>query len=219
MKLNDYLSSLPSKRKLSEVKVKILTRLWGDNDTPFPKQWVLSSELLELTGQKYFDRRARELRDSLGCDLESKYLAEFKGQAWRIKSPNLAQPQDREYLTQSQKNKLFKDNKMTCAICGKISSAGVRGLQADHKIPLSRGGGNELSNWQPVCHTCNIGKRRACEKCTMDCNTCAWAFPEKRYSVYIELEKSEYDRISMIAAKDGISINQLIKKSITKLRN
>jgi len=52
------------------------------------------------------------------------------------------------------------------------------GLQADHKIPLSRGGSHDLSNWQPLCNECNVGKRRACAECEEDCRVCSWAFPE-----------------------------------------
>jgi hypothetical protein len=44
MKINDYLELLPIKRTLSEVKLKILTRLWGSDRDEFPKPWVLSAE-------------------------------------------------------------------------------------------------------------------------------------------------------------------------------
>lgn len=178
MDVEGYLKKLPTKRKLSPVKIKILTRLWGNDSDHFPKPWVSSAELLDLTGQKYFDRRTRELRDHLGCDIESAYSSEFGGHAWRINSEELAPPQDRDYLTQSQKNKLFTDNDFTCVTCGLKVDAGIRGLQADHKVPLSRGGSNDLSNWQPMCNNCNVGKRRTCEGCALDCETCSWAYPE-----------------------------------------
>ena len=110
MNFEEYISSLPTKRKLSEVKLKILKRLWGNEKDPFPKPWVSSSELLELTNQKYFDRRTREMRDQVGCDLESTYQEIFSGHAWRINSETLAPPQDRDYLTQAQKVKLFENN-------------------------------------------------------------------------------------------------------------
>jgi hypothetical protein len=103
---------------------------------------------------------------------------EVRGHAWRINSPNLAPPLDREYLTQSQKDRLFKAANNTCSICGKTVEPGVRGLQADHKIPISRGGTNALENWQPICNQCNVGKRRACENCIIDCKSCSWAYPE-----------------------------------------
>jgi 5-methylcytosine-specific restriction endonuclease McrA len=152
--------------------------LWGRDDDKFPKPWVSSAELLELTGQKYFDRRTRELRDHLGCDIVSSYKEEFSGHAWRIVSPTLTPPLDREYLTASQKKKLFEAYNYCCSVCGAKIEPGVRGLQADHKIPLSREGDNGPSNWQPLCNTCNVGKRRACDNCELDCLSCSWAFPE-----------------------------------------
>lgn len=176
MRFEDYVNALPS--SISDVKRKILEKLWHSDSTAFPKPWVSSAELLELTGQKYFDRRARELRDQTGCDIETEYNPQLGGHAWRIKSPDLAAPQDREYLSQAQKLQLFDAAKNKCAICGKSVEAGVRGLQADHKVPVSRGGTNALENWQAVCNHCNVGKRRACEGCTIACETCSWAYPE-----------------------------------------
>lgn len=178
MKLDEYLKSLPVKRKLSDVKIKILTRLWGDDLDSFPKPWVSSAELLELTEQKYFDRRARELEEKLGCDVVTSYHKEFGGHAWRINSVNLSPPQDREYLTKAKKNALFERYDHSCSACATNVPAGDKGLQADHKVPLSRGGNNDLGNWQPLCVNCNVGKRRACEGCQLDCNACSWAFPE-----------------------------------------
>lgn len=176
MNFIDYINALPS--NISDVKLTILKKLWHADSIPFPKPWVSSEELLTLTGQKYFDRRARELRDQTGCDIETMHNSELGGHAWRVNSPNLAAPQDREYLSQAQKLQLFSAAKNTCAICGKITTAGVRGLQADHKVPVSRGGTNALENWQAVCNHCNVGKRRVCEGCTIECATCSWAYPE-----------------------------------------
>ncbi|MGB3638729.1 MAG: hypothetical protein WBA39_14320 [Rivularia sp. (in: cyanobacteria)] len=54
------ISTLSGKRKkLSQVKITILRTLWEEGNQ-FPREWVLSNKLLQLTGQKYFDRRIRE---------------------------------------------------------------------------------------------------------------------------------------------------------------
>ena len=97
MNVDDYLQLLNDRKKISDVKEKIIRRLWGNESDSFPKPWVSSAELLELTGQKYFDRRTRELRDQLGCDIESTYLEAFSGHAWRIHSAELADAQAREF--------------------------------------------------------------------------------------------------------------------------
>lgn len=169
-------SFLAGFKGLSEVKTKILTRLWKNDKTSFPKPWVRSSELLTLTGQKYFDRRIRELRDEQGCDIET---APLNGEhSYRIKSATRTGGKPRGYLTGANKKALFQKFNHTCQICGGVFTAGVRGLQADHKVPLNRGGRNSEENWQPICNECNVGKRGACEGCLDDCQKCPWAFPE-----------------------------------------
>ena len=171
--LQAYLRGLEA---LSGVKKKIIRRLWGSNKKPFPKDWIRSSELLRLTGQKYFDRRIRELRDELGCDIET---APQEGEhSYRLRTSNRTASKPRGYLATSKKRALFEKFKFSCQICGKVETGGVRGLQADHKIPLQRGGKNSEENWQPICNECNVGKRGACEGCEAECKRCPWAFPE-----------------------------------------
>ena len=41
-----------------------------------------------------------------------------------------------------------------CLGCGVVGGA----LTADHVVPLSRGGRNDISNIQPLCHGCNVKK-------------------------------------------------------------
>lgn len=179
MNLNEYITLVENGKKLSAVKVQIINRLWGDNINAYTSQWIASKELLALTNQKYFDRRARELRDQCGCDIETCFVATLGDHGWRLKSTMIQTLVNREYLPEKQKNQLFESYEYKCATCGLKTLSGIRGLQADHKIPLSRNGENDLSNWQPMCNNCNVGKRRACAGCEKDCMQCSWAFPEK----------------------------------------
>jgi len=146
--------------KLSDVKQVLLKELWGKDDD-FPKAWVKSSDLLTLTNQKYFDRRLRELRVAQGLDIESKQI---NGEHyWCLSSPTISQTNDRTYLTASQKSGLFERALFKCAVCREKVLPGIRGLQADHKVPLIRGGTNDLDNWQPLCNECNVAKRGVCK--------------------------------------------------------
>lgn len=183
--LNHYIASVEAqmttlagrKKTLSQVKKLILKTLWEAGNEGFPKPWVGSAQLLQVTGQKYFDRRIRELRNQVGCAIET---GNFQGDsAYRLTSDTLGVAVDRTYLTSVQKKKLFENANYTCAACGCYLPLGQKGLEADHKIPLSRGGGSELRNWQPLCISCNVVKRRSCQDCKEDCNACAWAFPEQ----------------------------------------
>ena len=174
MRFRVYQSSLGG--KLSRVKVLILQRLWDEGDE-FPRGWVSSSELLLLTKQKYFDRRVRELRDEVGCDIET---AQQRGEhVYRLASEEVKAANPRGYLSIAQKRALFQSAAFRCAICSRAFTAGVRGLQADHKVPLNRGGKHSLENWQPLCVECNVAKRRACAGCDLECAKCPWAFPEQ----------------------------------------
>lgn len=213
MNFDEYISIISRHKRLSAVKITILRRLWGNEDDNFPKNWVSSEELLRITNQKYFDRRARELKDSHGCDIETKHIQEMSGHAWRINSLEIAETQDREYLTPSQKQTLFESSGNRCSICGRIAEPGVRGLQADHKIPLTRGGGNDIGNWQAICNVCNVGKRRTCEGCSMNCNSCPWAFPELvgvtiiiTINDHILTDVTEYSRANNITISEVFEI-------------
>jgi len=175
MTFEKYLGSLNAK-SISAVKRLILQTLWDASKT-FPRDWVSSNRLLEITNQKYFDRRTRELRDETGCDIETRHIN--SEHQYRLKSDRLNQANPRAYLTAAEKKRLFISVDYKCAICGKQTEAGVRGLQADHKIPLNRGGSNEIGNWQAACNDCNVSKRRSCQGCEDECKICSWAFPDE----------------------------------------
>ncbi len=177
MNCDEYIVQVEAhSKKLSDVKKKILRLLWEEGDS-FPRGWVASSVLLDLTGQKYFDRRTRELRDENGCDIETEPV---DGEhSYRLNSLTLGTANTRLYLSEKEKKALFEASGYTCATCGVVLEAGMKGLQADHKHPLIRGGNHEASNWQPMCNVCNVGKRRACADCEEDCQQCPWAFPER----------------------------------------
>jgi len=200
--------------QLSDVKLLLLKELWGDKDG-FPKEWVRSSILLKKSNQKYFDRRLRELRDSGGLDIESKVIE--SEHCWRLKSASIQKTNDRAYLTAAQKNGLFQKAMHKCAVCGEAMESGIRGLQADHKIPLIKGGTNDLNNWQPLCNECNVAKRGACRGCSLDCNACAWAFPEKvGFNMVIKLPADLRDAIS-ISKIDQERLEQTIISQLRKL--
>ena len=161
---------------LSAVKRQIIAELWNAGGPEFPRGWVRSSLLLSITGQKYFDRRTRELRDELGCDIETQQVG--GEHCYRLLSDVIGDGNRRAYLSAADKANLFRRSYNKCQVCGKVASAGVRGLQADHKVPLNRGGGHDPQNWQALCNECNVAKRRACAGCEEDCRTCPWAFPD-----------------------------------------
>ena len=210
MTLEDYLENLNKTKKLSEVKRLIIIELWGEGT--FPSAWVSSAHLLKVTNQKYFDRRTRELRDEHGVDLDQGVVG--GEHSYRMLSSKIQQTNTRAYLSAKDKNNLFNGQNYTCQVCGIISPSGVRGLQADHQIPLSRGGQNDASNWQSLCNECNVAKRRACQGCSETCKTCHWAFPNSNeMPITIRLPKEQFDFVDEQIKKNKNWLLDLIKNN------
>jgi hypothetical protein len=92
----------------------------------------------------------------------------------------------------------------------------VRGLQADHKVPVSRGGTNDRGNWQPICNNCNVGKRRACEGCLIDCQVCSWAYPEiVGINTLISINEQILVRIAEYSKIKNKTISHIIEEALT----
>lgn len=53
--------------------------------------------------------------------------------------------------------KVLKRDEYCCQICGANACCGAR-LEIDHKIPVSKGGENEIENLWTLCFRCNRGK-------------------------------------------------------------
>jgi 5-methylcytosine-specific restriction endonuclease McrA len=102
--------------------------------------------------------------------------------------------------------------KHRCAVCGK-QEPDIR-LEQDHKVPRTRGGGDELENWQPLCGECNNFKSTSCRGCQLDCNQCAWAFPEQ-YAP-IKISSINILRIRNLALEKRVMpeviLNEIIQK-------
>jgi len=199
MTLEEYKKLLPP---LSDVKKLILNTLWADDSTGFPKPWFSSNKLLQITEQKNFDRRMRDLKNLYGCDLEQSHIN--GSSSYRIFSDKINQQNSRKNIKSSVKQKLFADSNYTCAVCSQQFNAGLRGLQADHKIPVSRGGNHDLRNFQSLCNNCNAIKRSACSGCEMNCHYCHWAFPENNKDFLLKIPNNIMENIiSHHSNKDG----------------
>ncbi|HQI46873.1 MAG TPA: HNH endonuclease, partial [Bacteroidales bacterium] len=52
---------------------------------------------------------------------------------------------------------VFKRDNWRCVACGQSADDNVI-LHIDHILPRSKGGKDEINNYQTLCETCNIGK-------------------------------------------------------------
>lgn len=95
------------------------------------------------------------------------------GKRWRIKTLAYESRYDRERekvlehnasrrkrlienggsLTELEKSKLFDRYGNKCVACGATET-----LEADHIVPVSRGGSSDQANRQPLCKACNLRK-------------------------------------------------------------
>jgi len=60
-------------------------------------------------------------------------------------------------ISGSVRYQVFSRAKFRCELCG--VSAEDKGLEVDHIFPKSRGGKDDLSNYQALCYSCNSAKR------------------------------------------------------------
>lgn len=198
---------------LSKTKGKIITALW-------PGEWVRSSRLLELTGQKYFDRRIRELKDESGFDIEAKVVS--GAWSYRLKSHAVRfEERQRQYPNAQERRAVIKRDGIQCSICGYMPpNRELKGyLQFDHKIPFhERNGKTRLDNLQLLCTRCNVIKRRACQICPLPtCANCAYAYPEKFGGIYvIGISKQARVRYASLAKSKNIRIEDIIQAEIDR---
>ena len=70
------------------------------------------------------------------------------------------------YVWSKLRGDVFERDNYTCQYCGEVGGK----LECDHKVPVSKGGGNNLENLATACRTCNRKKSASTEKeFTMEC--------------------------------------------------
>ena len=63
----------------------------------------------------------------------------------------------RTHIPRGLRHEVFKRDNYKCVECGASKDDGAV-LHVDHKIPVSKGGTDELSNLQTLCSDCNLNK-------------------------------------------------------------
>jgi HNH endonuclease len=97
-----------------------------------------------------------------------------------------------------------------CPVCSR-SEPEVR-FQQDHKIPRTRGGGNELTNWQPLCDECNNFKSTSCRGCQLECEKCSWAFPDR--FAPLRLSSDNISKLRQLAASNNVNPHALLNQIV-----
>jgi hypothetical protein len=155
-------------------------------------------------GKPYRDvfRRLRELQGEEG------FLGIVKqGKAYQLIDLNISPKKTpRAYLSNDKWNLVVAQYNNTCAACG--AAPDENGFQQDHKVPRARGGTDAITNWQPLCDSCNNTKSVACRGCKDDCAKCSWAHPE--YYKPIKLPGSVLRALRQYADEQKLDAHALV---------
>ena len=211
----------PSEANKSYYRV-ILELLWPKGHG-IPGPHVTETQMREAidyhrksfhTGSKpykpYVDvfRRVRELQGEEGV----KGIAKG-GRAYQLVILELSEKRvPRTHLGDSEWRSVLKNYGNKCAVCRRTPPE-VR-FQQDHKIPRVRGGGDQIENWQPLCDECNNFKSTSCRGCTLECNTCPWAFPETY--AHIRISDTNIIKLREYATRCNLDPNTLINEILEK---
>ena len=111
----------------------------------------LTAERTIFTGVKYKDGSRNKIASCADCYAGDKQHIRYR------KINNITDFNDPRYESSFpyvEWGEMLEACKYTCAICGKIGK-----MEIDHIFPISRGGGQNIKNLQPLCHSCNAKKR------------------------------------------------------------
>ena len=200
----------PSKSNKEYYKV-ILQTLWPKGHGipgPLVEGTEIRAAIDNYRGKPYVDtfRRVRELQGEEGL------LGIIKGgNKYQLVDLTVSKKRvPRVHLNDVDWGVVLENYHGVCAACGR--SPRTIGFQQDHKVPRLRGGGDELSNWQPLCDECNNFKSTACRDCQLDCQVCCWAFPEQFKPLKISGELIK--RLRAYAEKIGENADEIVSDLI-----
>ncbi len=185
--------------------------------------FITTEDLEQLYGYKHPPRAVRDVREQ-GIPLESFSVKNRDGltiSAYRFGDPSQARQQQltgRRVIPKAFKQTLIETHESKCSICG--GNFEGRYLQVDHRIPYEIAGDTidlELTEFMPVCASCNRAKSWSCEHCPnwhdpkspAICQTCYWANPTQ----YNHIARQSIRRLDIIWADDEVEIFDAIKKS------
>jgi hypothetical protein len=147
-KISGQISSLPkdinSYLNFSQVHKDIYFILRNNLETPLSIKDISLS--LSRTDAN-LSRRLRELRSTFVIEYSKGYLLKS------VKSI----PTTSDSISLKIRYQILSIG--YCMLCGKSPNKDKIVLVVDHVIPRSKHGSNELSNLQPLCIDCNLGKK------------------------------------------------------------
>ncbi len=148
------------------------------------------SDLRIGNGFSNFLIEKRDENRVMNVKIDVEKLFKYYGHISSDKFISLSVPEYRNALTEQQQDEIYNKFKERCNITGIelnrqlidihfFCKSLVQGVY-DHRRPISKGGTNELENWQLLSVYVNTEKNKICNICNKNaCEKCALAFPEK----------------------------------------
>lgn len=167
-------------------------------------------------GYKDVFRRVRELQGEEGLTGLVKQGTSYQLQHTAI----AAKREPRRAVPDKVAQKVLLAQGSQCTVCrAPVATQGTK-IDVDHRVPRLRGGNSHETNLQVLCRSCNIAKSTQCSNCTLDCNTCGWAFPEQYRP--IKLNPNLVLQINDLARNSNRSpddvANEHMQKALDRLR-
>ncbi len=151
------------KRRLTNSVTKAKTKRYHQDWYRLNRERIIARQLAYHFGAGYIDRK-KQYDAERYCRIKARKLADNK--RWRdthIEQQNM-------FSRRRRIRKLFLGGEHTveqwlyvkavfgntCANCGQSEALGK--LHQDHKIPLAKGGTDNIDNIQPLCKSCNSSK-------------------------------------------------------------
>lgn len=147
-------------------------RRWYEKNKELAKARAYASYVLNKEHRRDVEREYRKNNPEVSRKASRKYAAANRdkinayGKVWRQENKEKANEKTRRYrarkrgqsdnFTASQWLALKQKYNSTCLKC--LKQEPEIKLEADHVVPLSCGGSNDITNIQPLCEMCNRTK-------------------------------------------------------------
>lgn len=106
---------------------------------------------------KLYGRKPRDIWRSIRRLHQEGVLIKLKNGVYRY-APSFVHNKELHEFASSIKEVIFKRDNYRCVVCGRGKDDGVE-IHVDHKVPLDKGGTNDVDNGQTLCSEHNLLKK------------------------------------------------------------
>jgi len=141
-----------NKTKYSDKKYKRIENIVLDKIIYTKKDFLINASL-----EVYYRSNGGRVNESRNGFRNYEELLELYKEWENGNKYEVTKRQERKIMNDDIRYNVLKRDNFTCQKCGITSKDGAK-LEADHIIPVSKGGKTVMSNLQTLCDRCNSGK-------------------------------------------------------------